>query len=75
MDVSRYSDKPVPTIHAQFKYWAEKVAWHRPSVLVLDNLDKLLSAEVEVRQYKLFSLFVLFSPATRSIKNHSDRGN
>ena len=57
MDVSQYSDKPVSTIHAQFKYWAEKVTWHRPSVLILDNLDKLLSAEVEVRQYKSFFSF------------------
>ncbi len=24
-------------------------AWHAPSILVFDNLDKLLSAEVEVR--------------------------
>src|SRR6266576_2289393 len=57
VDVSRYSDKPVATMKTQFKYWAEKAAWHRPSVLILDNLDKLLSAEVEVRQYELFSFF------------------
>lgn len=55
VDISRYSDKPVSTMNVLFKYWAEKAAWHRPSVLILDNLDKLLSAEVEVRQYEPFS--------------------
>jgi peroxin-1 len=49
VDVSRYSDRPTPTVKALLRYWFDKVAWHRPSVLVLDNLDKLLSAELEVK--------------------------
>ncbi|CAA7259159.1 unnamed protein product [Cyclocybe aegerita] len=47
VDVSKFSDQPVSAVKAQFNYWLDKCAWHRPSVLVLDNLDKLLSAEVE----------------------------
>ncbi|KAM6502170.1 P-loop containing nucleoside triphosphate hydrolase protein [Amanita muscaria] len=71
VDVSRYSQKPVTTVKAMFEYWFQKVAWHRPSVLVLDNLDKLLSAEVEhrnsYRSLQLSELFIhVFSPAARS---------
>ncbi|KAJ3508041.1 hypothetical protein NLJ89_g5972 [Agrocybe chaxingu] len=47
VDVSKLSDQPVSAVKAQFNYWFDKCAWHRPSVLVLDNLDKLLGAEVE----------------------------
>lgn len=36
------------SVKAQFNFWFDKCAWHRPSILILDNLDKLLSAEVEV---------------------------
>ena len=31
------------------KYWMDKAAWHKPSVLVLDNIDKLMGTELEVR--------------------------
>lgn len=27
--------------------WLQNCSWHKPSILILDNLDKLLSAEVE----------------------------
>ncbi|RDB24902.1 Peroxisome biosynthesis protein PAS1 [Hypsizygus marmoreus] len=47
VDVSRFSEQPIAAVKALFKYWYDKAMWHRPSVLVLDNLDKLLSAEVE----------------------------
>jgi len=37
-------------------YWFDKCAWHKPSVLIIDNLDKLLSAEVEVRHLTKLAL-------------------
>lgn len=49
VDVSKYSELPIPTAKNLFRYWLDKARWHKPSVIVLDNLDKLLSAEVEVR--------------------------
>ncbi|KAF8627831.1 hypothetical protein AX15_004249 [Amanita polypyramis BW_CC] len=78
VDVSRYSEKPVSTIYGMFKYWFQKVAWHRPAVLILDNLDQLLSAEVEhrnsFRSRQLTELFIhIFSPAARSFA-HNFRG-
>jgi peroxin-1 len=33
--------------------------WHRPSVLVLDNLEKLLGAELEVMAHSAHTFFVL----------------
>ena len=48
IDNAKLSEQPIPSVKAQFNFWFDKCAWHRPSILILDNLDKLLSAEVEV---------------------------
>ena len=48
VDVSTLVQKSISSLKACFNYWFDKCSWHRPSVLILDNLDKLLSAEVEV---------------------------
>ncbi|KAF8629161.1 hypothetical protein AX17_005746 [Amanita inopinata Kibby_2008] len=77
-DVSRYSEQPVSKVHEMFKFWFEKAAWHRPAVLILDNLDKLLSAEVEYRSSfrsrQLTELFLhIYSPAARATP-HNFRG-
>lgn len=34
-------------LSAHFRKWVQECSWHKPSVLVLDNLDKLLTAEQE----------------------------
>ncbi|KAI0032780.1 AAA-domain-containing protein [Vararia minispora EC-137] len=47
IDLARYKDKPVRVLRELFTYWRDKAAWHRPSVLVLDNLDSVVPAEVE----------------------------
>ncbi|KAH9996691.1 P-loop containing nucleoside triphosphate hydrolase protein [Russula compacta] len=47
VDLSRYTEKPVQTLRTQFQFWLDKAMWHRPSVLVFDNLEKLLGAELE----------------------------
>lgn len=49
VDVSVYAEKPVSTIKSLFKYWFDKAAWHKPSILILDNVEHLLKAEEEVR--------------------------
>ena len=48
VDVAPFSEKPIATIKSLFKYWFEKAAWHKPSILILDNLEHLLKAEDEV---------------------------
>ncbi|KAI0262607.1 AAA-domain-containing protein [Gloeopeniophorella convolvens] len=47
VDFSRYTEKPVQTLRTQFQYWLDKALWHRPSVLVFDNIEKLLGVELE----------------------------
>lgn len=69
VDASRYSEQPISTVKSLFRYWLHKAAWHRPSILILDNLDKLLGAEVEVRVLELLLVIVthcFFSMQTRS---------
>lgn len=71
VDASLYADKTVSALKALFNYWFDKVAWHRPSVLILDNLDKLLSAETEhadsFRTRHLTSIFLnIFSASART---------
>ncbi|KAI9465701.1 AAA-domain-containing protein [Lactarius psammicola] len=47
VDFSRYTEKPVQTLRTQFQYWLDKAMWHRPSVLIFDNIEKLLGTELE----------------------------
>jgi peroxin-1 len=48
VDLSKHTEAAVATVKNLFHYWFDNAAWHRPSVVVLDNLDALLAAEVEV---------------------------
>ncbi|KAL1736307.1 P-loop containing nucleoside triphosphate hydrolase protein [Schizophyllum commune] len=70
-DASSISEKPVSAIKAQFDYWFDKAIWHRPTILILDDLDKLLGAELEhassFRTRHIVELFLSrFAPAARS---------
>ncbi|KAJ3522651.1 hypothetical protein NM688_g8845 [Phlebia brevispora] len=47
VDLAKYVDTPVPKVKALIKYWFDKAWWHKPTVVVLDNLDKLMSVELE----------------------------
>jgi peroxin-1 len=38
----------IQTLRTQFQFWLDKAMWHRPSVLIFDNLEKLLGTELEV---------------------------
>ncbi|KAF8160874.1 P-loop containing nucleoside triphosphate hydrolase protein [Crassisporium funariophilum] len=71
VDVSKLSEQPIVAIKAQFNYWFDKCGWHRPSALILDNLDSLLNAEVEhadsFRSRHLTELFLnMFSSGART---------
>ena len=48
-DASAVSEKPISATKAQFDYWFDKAMWHRPAILILDDVDKLLGVEMEVR--------------------------
>ncbi|KAF8995495.1 P-loop containing nucleoside triphosphate hydrolase protein [Cyathus striatus] len=71
VDVSKYAEQPAGVMKQQFNYWFDKAAWHKPSVLILDNLDKLLGPEHEhadsFRSRHLTELFLsLFSSTART---------
>lgn len=48
VDISRYAAQPVQTIKSLLAYWFRKAVWHRPAILILDNLEKLVGVELEV---------------------------
>lgn len=35
-------------MRSNFQNWLDVATWHRPTVLVLDNLDRAVGPEVEV---------------------------
>ncbi|KAL1750927.1 P-loop containing nucleoside triphosphate hydrolase protein [Schizophyllum commune] len=70
-DASAISEKPISAIKAQFDFWFDKAMWHRPTILILDDLDKLLGAELEhassFRTRHIVELFLSrFAPAART---------
>ncbi|KAG8685892.1 Peroxisome biosynthesis protein pex1, partial [Ceratobasidium sp. 395] len=47
VDLAQMADEHTSALRSKFKTWKAVAAWRQPSVLVLDNLDKVVSAEVE----------------------------
>ncbi|KAF8608223.1 AAA-domain-containing protein [Ceratobasidium sp. AG-I] len=47
VDLAQMADEHTSVLRAKFKTWRAVAAWRQPSVLILDNLDKVVSAEVE----------------------------
>ncbi|GAA5945061.1 hypothetical protein JCM3775_004275 [Rhodotorula graminis] len=47
VDCAQHADARLPALKARFKDWLDEACWAAPSVLVLDNLDRLIGAEVE----------------------------
>ncbi|KAN0061903.1 Peroxisome biosynthesis protein pex1 [Thecaphora frezii] len=47
IDCSPFSEERVPTLRAKFSEWLNEAAWKAPSLLVLDNIDRIIPAEVE----------------------------
>ncbi|KAJ7690688.1 P-loop containing nucleoside triphosphate hydrolase protein [Mycena rosella] len=76
VDVSRYAAQPVPMIKSLLGYWFKKAVWHRPAVLILDNLEKLVGAELEhadsFRTRHIAEIFIsLYSSSARSFASNS----
>ncbi|KDE09691.1 hypothetical protein MVLG_00095 [Microbotryum lychnidis-dioicae p1A1 Lamole] len=47
IDCSKYTDERQSTLKVKIKGWFDEACWHAPALLVLDNLDRMLGAEVE----------------------------
>ncbi|TKY89111.1 hypothetical protein EX895_001642 [Sporisorium graminicola] len=46
-DCSPYSEERVPVLRARFTEWLNEAAWKAPSLLILDNIDRIIPAEME----------------------------
>ncbi|KAJ3776971.1 P-loop containing nucleoside triphosphate hydrolase protein [Lentinula raphanica] len=71
VDVAPYADKPIPFVKSLFRYWLETTLWHKPTILVLDNLHELLGTESEqsdsFRTRQMTEIFLsIFSSSARS---------
>jgi hypothetical protein len=51
VDLARYKAQSVSVLKSLFRYWFEAAAWHRPTILIFDNMEALLGAELEVRAF------------------------
>ncbi|KAG6837810.1 hypothetical protein H0H93_016178 [Arthromyces matolae] len=76
VDASRYTESPISTVKSLLQYWLDRAIWHRPSVLILDNLDKLIGAELEhedsFRTRQITELFLSFySESSRSVRQNT----
>ncbi|KAF7298025.1 putative peroxisomal biogenesis AAA ATPase pex1 [Mycena chlorophos] len=76
VDVSRIANQPLPVVKSLLSYWLDKAIWHRPSVLILDNIEKLLGAEAEhadsFRTRQITELFIsIYSSSARSNRTDS----
>ena len=48
VDLAKYTETPVLKIRSLLNYWFDKAYFHRPTVIVMDNMDKLMGIEQEV---------------------------
>lgn len=46
-DCAPFSEERVPVLRARFSEWLNEAAWKAPSLLILDNVDRIIPAELE----------------------------
>lgn len=49
VDAAKYTETPVPKVKNLLRYWFDKAYFHRPTVVIIDNLDVLIGVEQEVK--------------------------
>ncbi|KAG9016438.1 Peroxisome biosynthesis protein pex1 [Tulasnella sp. JGI-2019a] len=47
VDLAKHSEDPVAVLKNRFQSWLNIAAWHQPSLMILDNLDRTVGPEVE----------------------------
>ncbi|KAF8588870.1 AAA-domain-containing protein [Ramaria rubella] len=47
IDLTKHGEERISVLKALFQYWLHLAKWHRPSLIVLDNLEQVIPAEVE----------------------------
>ncbi|EEB93404.1 hypothetical protein MPER_07942, partial [Moniliophthora perniciosa FA553] len=78
VDVAPLAEKPVATVKSLFKFWFDKAFWHKPTILVLDNLHELLGTELEhtdsFRTRHIAELFLSIFGASQRAAASNTRG-
>lgn len=49
VDLSQYVDTKPLELKKKLQEWIEEAAWYKPSLIVLDGVDKIVPPENEVR--------------------------
>ncbi|GJJ08536.1 hypothetical protein Clacol_002754 [Clathrus columnatus] len=48
VDLAKFNREKITVIKSLFQYWLDLAQWHRPTILILDNLESMIPAEVEI---------------------------
>lgn len=48
VDAAKVSDERPTSAKQKIKDWFDEASWYAPSMLVIDNIDRMVAAEVEV---------------------------
>ncbi|CAO3681391.1 Peroxisome biosynthesis protein pex1 [Rhizopus azygosporus] len=73
VNCSELSDERIPVIKETLQKWLDEAAWHSPSLIFFDNLDRLIPAELEhadsTRSRHIAELFVRM--VSRACQRHA----
>ncbi|KAF8531614.1 P-loop containing nucleoside triphosphate hydrolase protein [Gautieria morchelliformis] len=47
VDLTKHGEERILVLKSLFQFWLDVAKWHRPSVIVFDNLERVVPAEVE----------------------------
>lgn len=47
IDCTPHAEERLPALRDLFSQWLNAAAWHGPTLLILDNIDRIIPAEVE----------------------------
>jgi peroxin-1 len=56
VDLAKYTETPVLKVKSLLNYWFHKAFFHRPTVVIFDNMEKLMGIEQEVRIRLIYRL-------------------
>ena len=59
INLMQHAEDSVAAIKGLFESTFAKAAWHRPSVIIFDDLDKVIGAELEVSSFLLCCFLAL----------------
>lgn len=71
VDAAKYTETPVSRVKNLLRYWFDKAYFHRPTVVIIDNLDMLIGVEQEVKLSRNTVTIISNIVGLRSMRIHS----